>query len=121
MTRRDLRGYRPGALGCARCREPRFREQSMQGLHEQTAEAPRRARGTMHLVVAVIVTVACSPPPASPVAPGATMSPEDAQHRVIAIGDRVLSDFLEVFPEVPVAIRPPGATFDGLPDDSIAA
>jgi hypothetical protein len=94
----------------------------MQRLHEQGAdEASRRTHGRTHLVVAVIVTVACVPPPSSHVASGERTSPQDAQRRVIAIGDRVLSDFLEVFPEVPVAIRPPGATFDGLQDDSIAA
>jgi uncharacterized protein (DUF885 family) len=45
----------------------------------------------------------------------------DAQRRALELGDRVRADQFAVFPEYPTSLRPPGATFDGLPDDSIAA
>jgi uncharacterized protein (DUF885 family) len=72
----------------------------------------------MKLITAAALVAACSPPP--PIVPGVRSSPDDAR-RVTEIGDRVRSDQFEVFPEYPTSLRPPGATFDGLPDDSIAA
>jgi uncharacterized protein (DUF885 family) len=73
----------------------------------------------MKLITAALIAAACGPSP--PVVPGVRSSPDDAQRRAIEIGDRVRSDQFEVFPEYPTSLRPAGATFDGLPDDSIAA
>jgi uncharacterized protein (DUF885 family) len=78
-----------------------------------------RAYGMKLITAAALMAAACGPPPL--VAPGVRSSPDDAQRRAIEMGDRVRSDQFEVFPEYPTSLRPPGATFDGLQDDSIAA
>jgi hypothetical protein len=70
------------------------------------------------IVAAVVIVAACSASPR--VAPAVRSNPDDAQ-RAIAIGDRVRSDQFDVFPEYPTSLRPPGATFGGLHDDSLAA
>src|SRR5687767_4495709 len=66
------------------------------------------------------IVLGCWLAAAPAVVPGGR-SPDDAQRRAIEIGDRVRADQFEVFPEYPTSLRPPGATFDGLPDSSIAA
>ena len=79
-----------------------------------------RVHGMKLLTAAsALIAVACGPPP--PVVPGVRRSPDDAQRRAIEMGNRVRSDQFEVFPEYPTSLRPPGATFDGLQDDSFAA
>ncbi len=70
------------------------------------------------IVAAVVIVAACGTSPR--VAPAVRSNLDDAQ-RAIALGDRVRSDQFDVFPEYPTSLRPPGASFDGLPDDSLAA
>ncbi|HSS00084.1 MAG TPA: DUF885 domain-containing protein [Kofleriaceae bacterium] len=70
-------------------------------------------------ITAAVIAAACGAPP--PVGPGVRASPDDAERRSIELGERVRADQFEVYPEYPTSLRPPGATFDGLPDDSIAA
>lgn len=67
-----------------------------------------------------VAAAACNPQPAQPVAPAAPGSANAAQRLAIEMGDRVLAERFASFPELPTALRPPGATFDGLEDDSIA-
>jgi uncharacterized protein (DUF885 family) len=78
-----------------------------------------RVHGMRLITAAALIVATCGPAP--PIVPGARSSPHDARRRAIAMGDRVRADQFEVFPEYPTALRPPGATFDGLPDNSIAA
>src|SRR5437762_10422744 len=69
--------------------------------------------------LATIAAAACGPPP--PVMPSGPGSLDDAQRRAIELGDRVRSDQFEEYPEYPTSLLPPGAAFDGLPDNSIPA
>jgi uncharacterized protein (DUF885 family) len=91
--------------------------------HRMKLVVPARIRALTPALIAVLIAVliaaACGPPP--PLVPVVPSSPDDAQRRAIEIGDRVRADQFEVFPEYPTSLLPPGATFDGLPDDSIAA
>jgi uncharacterized protein (DUF885 family) len=75
--------------------------------------------GIQLVAAAAVIAMACSPS-RSPVAPAVQRSSDDAQRRAIAIGERVRSDQFERFPEYPTSLRPPGADFAGLPDDSVA-
>jgi len=69
-------------------------------------------------VIVAVVAAACGPPPH--IEGGVRGSPGDAQRRTMELGERVRADQFEVFPEYPTSLRPPGARFDGLPDDAIA-
>ena len=77
-----------------------------------------RAHSKQLIIAAAVITAACGP---SPAVVGVRSRLDDAQRRAIEIGDRVRSDQFEAFPEYPTSLLPPGATFDGLPDDSVAA
>ena len=77
-----------------------------------------RAHG-MNLITAAAVVAAGCGARSAPV-PEGRASPGDAERRAVELGERVRADQFELFPEYPTFLRPPGATFDGLPDDSIA-
>src|SRR5579862_6242482 len=68
-----------------------------------------------------LAAAACNPQPVNPIAPAASGSANAAQRLAIEMGDRVLSERFASFPELTTTLRPAGATFDGLEDDSIAA
>src|SRR5438552_985540 len=68
---------------------------------------------------ATVAAPACGPPP--PVVRGGPSRLDDAQRRAMELGDRVRSDQFEEYPEYPTSLLPPGAAFDGLPDNSIPA
>jgi uncharacterized protein (DUF885 family) len=78
-----------------------------------------RPHGRKLITAAALIAATCGPRPR--VVPAMRSSPDDAHGRAIELGERVRSDQFEVFPEYPTSLRPPGATFDGLQDDSLPA
>jgi uncharacterized protein (DUF885 family) len=73
-----------------------------------------------------ILAVACgpaSPPPVAAPAPSASAAApgptRDADRRALQMGDDVLAEWFARNPELPTTLRPPGATYDTLEDDSL--
>jgi uncharacterized protein (DUF885 family) len=65
--------------------------------------------------LAAAIALACASPAERPVAVS------DPNARALAIADAVVDDAFEAFPGRVAFLRPPGARYDALPDDSVAA
>lgn len=79
------------------------------------------------LGLGVLLLTSCggaSSPPATP-APSATASApvgtSDADRKALDLGEQVLADWFEHYPELPTTLHAPGVTYDTLEDDSVAA
>jgi uncharacterized protein (DUF885 family) len=66
--------------------------------------------------LSLVAVGACGAPRAA--TPGG--DPGATERRVLAIADAIVADGFEQFPERTAMLRPPGARYDALPDDSLA-
>ncbi len=67
-----------------------------------------------------LATAPCVGCAARPHAPPTPSSSADAAAEVLAIADAIVDDQFEHSPDAVARLRPPGARYDGLPDDSLA-
>jgi uncharacterized protein (DUF885 family) len=74
----------------------------------------RGRSGVLRVAAFLLAAVACAREP------GASPRAADSDARVLAISESYVADVFEQYPERPTLLRPPGARYDGLPDDSLA-
>ncbi len=71
--------------------------------------------------IAALLGCQAPTPPAAPAPLAATSVAESPDARVLSIASAVVAEFFETRPNQVATLRPPGARYDGLPDDSRAA